>query len=1143
MAGRLTPTRSILNVSATAPDSYRTIGDAVAAAGHGDVISVQPGTYLESVVLHREITLSAAGAAGGVRIESRDAPAIRIAGESATLSGVVIRHRGEQTSAVDVPTGRLRMDECTVEADSAAALYAHGAAEVNARGCEFTNPSGAGVIFVEGAEGSLTDCTLRNVKASAVVIRTSANPQLVACTITDVAGSGLLAAEQARGTVRDCRILRAGNPAVAIEGDSATQISTTVIEEADGVGVLVASGSTPLLEDCAVTRSGAQGIALVEGAAPDLQRVEVRDSAGYGVHVLDTSAGTFTECVVAGSGDTAVLVSGAVTSSFEGLHVDGGAGAGVSVGESATPTFDELRVDRTEGAGIEVRTAAHPRLRRATVTAPGGDGVLVTEQGRGLFEDLTVTEPAGAGVRVADGGRPELRGCVLTRTGSAAVHVGEGEVDVEEADIADSQSEGVLVEDHGTARLARSRVRGSRRAGIEWSAGATGAATDCEVAASGGDGVLVHSTEPLTLHNCLLKENTGAGLRITTPSDHLEISRITSRGNGADDTRAGGDVADWEDGDEAAPVGPRPREGETEQRAPRRTGAAKRSDSLAPRGALADLLTELDALVGLAEVKREVATLVRLHQMAARRAAVGLPAPPLSRHLVFTGSPGTGKTTVARLYGRILAELGVISTGQLIEVGRPDLVASVVGGTALKTAEKFEQALGGVLFIDEAYTLSANATGGPDFGREAIDTLVKLMEDHRDEIVVIVAGYTHEMRKFLATNPGLASRFSRTIEFADYSPADLVTIVEGQCRAHDYRLEYETRAALVTFFENLPRDDAFGNGRSARKVFEEMVGRQAYRLAEEPDITPVEMTRLLPSDLAPPATGGVGAGAGASDVDKVDSLLAELQQMVGLADVKREVGNMVDLLASSRQRIAAGLPAPPLSRHLIFAGPPGTGKTTVARLYGSILAAMGVLQRGQVIEVGRADLVGEYIGHTAQRTKAAFDRARGGVLFIDEAYTLASGSGSGPDFGREAIDTLVKLMEDHRDEVVVIAAGYEGEMERFLGANPGLSSRFSHRIRFADYSTDELVTIVSQHAASAGYELGTATVAALRAHFAGVQRGPSFGNGRYARQVLDEAVTRHAKRMRRTEAPTIQDLSLLLREDVMATPVEAGVGD
>jgi SpoVK/Ycf46/Vps4 family AAA+-type ATPase len=1153
MAGRLTPTRSILNVSATAADSYRTISDAVAAAGHGDVISIQPGTYVESVVLHREITLSAAGAPGGVRIESRDAPTIRITGESATLSGVVVRHSGEQTSAIDVPTGRLRMDECAVEADSAAALYAHGAAEVNARGCEFTNPAGAGVIFVEGAEGSLTECTLRNVKASAVVIRTGANPQLTDCTITDVEGSGLLAAERARGTVRNCRIIRAGNPAVAIEGDSAPQLTETVIEESDGVGVLIASGSTPLLEDCAITGAGAQGIALVENAAPDLQRVEIRESGGYGVHVLDSSTGTFTECVVAGSGDSGVLVSGAATSSFEGLRIEGGAGPGVSVSESATPTFDELRVDRTAGSGLEVRSGAHPRFRRAIVSSPGEDGILVTEQGRGLFEDATVTDAGGAGMRVSQGGRPELRGCAFIRSAAAAVHVAGGEVDLEEGDISDPQGEGVLVANRASARLTRTRISGCRRAGIEWSAGSSGEASACDVSGAGGDGILVHSTEPVTLRDCLVHDNTGAGLRITTPTDRLEITRVTSRANGAEDTYADvrGDVTEWDGADlrgeetegpaptagRAAPAGPADRPGDDTAPKPQKRSSSG-LDLRASRGALGELLKELDGLVGLAEVKREVETLVRLHQMAARRASVGLPAPPLSRHLVFTGSPGTGKTTVARLYGRILAELGVIATGQLVEVGRPDLVASVVGGTAMKTAERFEEALGGVLFIDEAYTLSASATGGPDFGREAIDTLVKLMEDHRDEIVVIVAGYTHEMRKFLASNPGLASRFSRTIEFADYTPADLVTIVEGQCRAHDYKLEFETRAALVTYFENMPRDDAFGNGRSARKVFEEMVGRQAYRLAEVADITPVEMIRLLPADLAPPPSGGVGAGVGASDADRVDSLLSELQQMVGLADVKREVGNMVDLLASSRQRIAAGLPAPPLSRHLIFAGPPGTGKTTVARLYGSILAAMGVLQRGQVIEVGRADLVGEYVGHTAQRTTAAFDRARGGVLFIDEAYTLASQPGAGADFGREAIDTLVKLMEDHRDEVVVIAAGYEGEMEKFLGANPGLSSRFSHRVRFADYSTDELVTIVSQHAATAGYELSSATVAALRAHFAGVSRGPSFGNGRYARQVLDEAVTRHARRLRRTESPTVQDLCLLLREDVMGAPAE-----
>jgi SpoVK/Ycf46/Vps4 family AAA+-type ATPase len=180
--------------------------------------------------------------------------------------------------------------------------------------------------------------------------------------------------------------------------------------------------------------------------------------------------------------------------------------------------------------------------------------------------------------------------------------------------------------------------------------------------------------------------------------------------------------------------------------------------------------------------------------------------------------------------------------------------------------------------------------------------------------------------------------------------------------------------------------------------------------------------------------------------------------------------------------------------------------------------------------------VGEYVGHTARRTTEAFDRARGGVLFIDEAYTLSSSRGSGHDFGREAIDTLVKLMEDHRDEVVVIAAGYEREMAGFLAANPGLSSRFSHRVRFADYTPDELVTIVNQHATDAGYECTGPTVAALRTHFAKMRRGESFGNGRYARQVLDESIAHHARRTRSLTDPTMDDLCVLLPEDVPAPP-------
>ncbi len=230
--------------------------------------------------------------------------------------------------------------------------------------------------------------------------------------------------------------------------------------------------------------------------------------------------------------------------------------------------------------------------------------------------------------------------------------------------------------------------------------------------------------------------------------------------------------------------------------------------------------------------------------------------------------------------------------------------------------------------------------------------------------------------------------------------------------------------------------------------------------------------------------------------------LARLDNMTGLATVKRDVTDLVNLLCTARRREAAGLPAPRISHHLVFTGPPGTGKTTVARLYGELLTSLGVLPRGQLVEVARADLVGRYIGHTAQLTREVFERALGGVLFIDEAYTLTPTGPSGrSDFGQEAVDTLLKLMEDHRDEVVVIVAGYTDEMRRFMASNPGLASRFSRTVEFENYTSDELVTIVRQHALTSGYECAAGTGQVLREYFDGC-----LGT---ARSAMDASPVRH----------------------------------
>jgi SpoVK/Ycf46/Vps4 family AAA+-type ATPase len=647
--------------------------------------------------------------------------------------------------------------------------------------------------------------------------------------------------------------------------------------------------------------------------------------------------------------------------------------------------------------------------------------------------------------------------------------------------------------------------------------GAQGRLTACEIAANDGDGIVVGSGQSVVLRDCIVRDNRGAGLRRTVPSDMLIVENLTSKGNTEPNAYEQAAVT----AQVAAPV----------RTAMVEPGADGGNEAVEP------LLRELDALIGLAGVKQEVSRLVHLHALGKRREDAGLSAPPMARHLVFAGPPGTGKTTVARLYGKILAGLGVLRTGQVVEVSRADLVAQYVGATALKTTERFDEACGGVLFIDEAYTLSTGSAGtGPDFGKEAIDTLVKLMEDRRDDVVVIVAGYSNEMQQFLSSNVGLASRFSRTVEFENYSPAELVQIMELICQSHSYALEHDTRSLLAMDFEKIPRDATFGNGRAVRKIFEDMVGRQAGRLSMMPDASVADLTRFLPEDLGVAVPRG-SAGRG-SDQAGIDALLGQLFEMVGLSQVKQEVARLVDLIASARQREQAGLPVPPMSRHLIFAGAPGTGKTTVARLYKEILTALGVLGGGPLVEVARADLVGEYIGHTAQRTREAFNRARGGVLFIDEAYTLAPRNGAGNDFGHEAIDTLVKLMEDHRDEVVVIAAGYTEEMAGFLAANPGLSSRFSRQVLFENYSADELATIFWQHAVAAGYECADETLAIVRQHFDLVPRGKSFGNGRYARKVLEEVITRQAGRLRGLSNPTADDLRTLAPQD--AAPLVVG---
>jgi SpoVK/Ycf46/Vps4 family AAA+-type ATPase len=538
-----------------------------------------------------------------------------------------------------------------------------------------------------------------------------------------------------------------------------------------------------------------------------------------------------------------------------------------------------------------------------------------------------------------------------------------------------------------------------------------------------------------------------------------------------------------------------------------------------------DCLKKLDGLVGLAGVKKEISNLTAFLNLQIRRGETNT---FQGKHYVFTGNPGTGKTTVARIMADIFKTLGVVARGQLVEADRAKLVAGYSGQTAIKTNQLVDQAIGGVLFIDEAYTLKSN--DGDTFGAEAIDTLLKRLEDDRGKFICIVAGYTDQMHDFIDTNPGLKSRFTQTIHFDDYKPDELTEIFLHLAEGKNFTIDEDTRAAIHRQFEQLylRRDKNFGNAREARRIFNEAVERQSQRLVKlmsDPGFKESDMYSLTKEDLPM---------AQSEAARPLDEVLNELDEFIGMRSVKNSIRRLAVQSMFMKQRAAMGAgKVQQMAMNFILTGNPGTGKTSIARKMGEILQSMDILPTSRVIEASRATLVGKYMGETPKIVNNMCDKAMGGILFIDEAYTLSDG---GDQYGKEAIDTLMKRMEDDRGKFVVIAAGYKDKMDEFLQMNAGLASRFTHKLHIEDYNEDELLSIFKHMAQKEQYTLSPeAEFKALDTIYKMVlAKNESWGNAREMRNLLDVTVQKLSERVSKMppEQVTKETYQIILPEDL-----------
>lgn len=1143
---------------------YQTIDSAIQAAHPGDTVEIDDGVYHEFVNIDKELILrSSSGDArsvcitGGVHVDTIEEvrfESITIGCGSAPIefglhieSGQITLHHclfseiqgmamrvddsarvsAEHTSFKKniqgiVVSGRLSLFDCIVEETiEKAQIAVRDGGELALTDCGILSGQEEGISLTGGSRCAITKCSLIGNSGSQIRLEEDSFLDLEQTNFYLGKADGI-SVDQSKGTMKNCTFTMQTLAHVELMNGSHFEINSSKFENGESVG-MTSRGSSVEISDSLFKGQKADQLNCLEQSKVSIHRTQFLSGEERGI-VCENSSATILESEVKYNQMTQLSAFSGSILTILGCDIEKGksigiyaAGSQVKISDSHVSHHDDIQIFAAEQTDLIVSATEVKSGKSSGVSAKNatmevancilfghkGSNILLSSDAKAEITDCRISDGEKNGVLAGPGTTLSLERTVLFHHKKAQVSAAKSaEVVLTECELYDGSSSGLALSQVERVEVTNTNVHGHR-----------------------ADQIVLQECSNVHLQSTQVMNGTKAGVQLEKSIPVLEDCRF--------DNNRGGDLKRLDDSEPVlknTKLSIPPVMNGSKDRGI--TSRIETKEAFSNPEMLDLLMRELDEFIGLEDVKdkmRDMMNLVEINHFKSQRGlkTIKLAAP----HMIFQGNPGTGKTTIARLMGGFFKWLGLLPKGHLVEVKREDLVGTHVGSSEELTKLKIKEAMGGVLFIDEAYTLTAGKNSSNDYGKKVIDTLLPAMENQRGKFVVIAAGYTEDMDQFLTSNPGLKDRFTEKIHFQDYTPDELMQLFLSKCDG-SYSVTTAAKQAIHDEFVERyrKRDQTFSNARMVRTLYDQIGLAQSLRIAKYPrdQWTEALLTTFEAEDVHQVVKErDVKSYQVPIDEELLKKKRSELHQFIGLETVKAEIDEMIELMRYYKRENHS---ADKLMNHTLLIGKPGTGKTEIARVLAGIYQALGLLERGELIEVDRSDLVGTHIGETEKRTAEQIERAMGSALFIDEAYTLVGGGAN--DYGKKAVEVLLKQMSDRQGEFVLIAAGYEKEMTSFLDSNAGLRRRFGLTLHFEDYTPEELMKITELYIR--GYGITDDAKNVLYDHYQDIyeRRDEHFGNAGLAKKMAKEMTRKVDYRLAVSSSQlkkeiTIEDLVLL----------------